>query len=156
MDICSQKLSQSSSCQNCPPPPTPALERAPPSCPMLLIRPPRSSQSDPAHLGSRCISEAPVGPEPPLGSAICPPSPHNSDISLSVVLSSLLFIFLRERQSSAAGRPARGAIYFLSNCANCVVFAAYMITPLSRTIWLIVAVEGSWEKHSRCQLVRSH
>lgn len=42
---------------------------------------------------------------------------------------------------------------FLSNCANCVVFAAYMIILLSRTIRLIVGVEGSWEKHSLCQLV---
>lgn len=32
-------------------------------------------------------------------------------------------------------------------------FAAYMIILLSRTIWLIVGVEGSWEKHSLCQLV---
>lgn len=56
-----------------------------------------------------------------------------------------LFASTKSRVQPRVESPAEPFI-FLSNCANCDVFAAYMITLLSRTIRLITGAEGSWEK----------
>lgn len=99
-----------------------------------------------------------------MGATLAPSSTHPLWVGGGTALSSTpsssssvcvvppgLFMSVLHPQSSPAGRPSRCAIYFSSNCANCVVFAARMIIPLSRTIRLIVGVEGSWEKHGLCQ-----